>query len=31
MRISICDTALEEDPNNLDLWRFRYYAGKKGD
>ncbi|MGC2579644.1 MAG: DUF2723 domain-containing protein [Terrimicrobiaceae bacterium] len=27
--ISICDTALEEDPNNLDLWRFRYYAGKR--
>ena len=27
--ISICDTALEEDPNNLDLWRFRYFAEKR--
>jgi tetratricopeptide (TPR) repeat protein len=27
--ISICDTALEDDPNNLDLWRFRYFAQKR--
>jgi tetratricopeptide (TPR) repeat protein len=27
--ISVCDTALEHDPNNLDLWRFRYFAEKR--
>jgi tetratricopeptide (TPR) repeat protein len=27
--ITLCDTALGHDPNNLDLWRFRYFAEKR--